>query len=185
MDILVTNPVTFINSVAPLEARFIIFCATWLGIVAIVWSVAYVLFRRIPDHCVFAPLENLPRRFFNLFILLISVLAAYTVSVVLKNYFEIGRPDLLNIDLRPLMQLSDYGFPSSHAAFYSALATALFFMNERAGAYVGLLTLIIGAARIFAGVHTPLDIVGGFLLGIFLAVIVDFVAEKLSPRRYT
>ena len=180
-----TNPVTFINAVTPLEAHFIVFCATWLGILTIVWVVAYMLFRPIPDHSVFAPLENLSRRFSNLVVILFSVVIAYTLSVILKNYFQIGRPDVLNINLRPLIQLSDYGFPSSHAAFYSALAVSVFFINRRAGAFAGILALVVGSARILAGVHTPLDILGGFILGTLVAVLVDFFIEKLSlcPRR--
>lgn len=180
MDILLTNPVAFINAVTPGEAKFIVFCATWLGIIAIAWVIVYLLFRPIPNHSLFAPLENLPRRFSNFFILFITVMTSYVASVALKNYFAIGRPALLNIDLRPLMQLSDYGFPSSHAAFYAALAVSLFFIHHRAGLFAGLLALVIGTARIMAGVHTPLDILGGFVLGTLIAVLIDFAAEKLD-----
>ncbi len=148
MNILLTNPVAFINAVTPGEAKFIIFCATWLGIITIVWVILYLLFRPIPDHCVFAPLENLPRRLGNIFLLFFSTLFSYSASVALKNYFAIGRPALLNIDLRPLMHLNDYGFPSSHAAFYMALAVALFFIYRRAGLFAILIALIVGVARI-------------------------------------
>lgn len=180
MHFLVESPVSFINTVTPFEAKFIIFCGTWLGIMALLWVAWYLLFRPIPDHCLFAPLENVSRRFFNILILFISTTGAYAISVALKNYFAIGRPALLNIDLRPLMQLSDYGFPSSHAAFYAALAVGLFFMNRRAGVFAGLLALVIGEARILAGVHTPLDILGGIILGTLVAVLVDFLAEKAA-----
>ena len=180
MNILLENPVTFINAVTPFEAHFIIFCATWLGIITIIWVMIYLLFRPIPDHCVYAPLENLPRRFYDLFLVCFSSIAAYVASFALKNYYQIGRPDLLNIGLRPLLQLSDYGFPSQHAAVFSALAVSLFFINRRAGYFAMLLAVVIGAARVMAGVHTPLDILGGFILGTLIAVLADFVAQKLA-----
>lgn len=180
MNILLTNPVAFIDSVTPLEANFIVFCATWLGVLTMVWVIVYLMLRPIPDHSIFAPLENIFRRLRNLFIVFFSVLASYTASVALKNYFKIGRPDILNVNLRPLMQLNDYGFPSGHASFYSALAVSLFFINRRAGIFAGILALVIGAARVLAGVHTPLDILGGFILGTLIAVLGDFIAEKLT-----
>ena len=78
------------------------------------------------------------------------------------------------------MELSDYGFPSGHASFYSALAVSVFFIDRRAGKFAGLLALVVGAARILAGVHTPLDILGGFILGTLTAVVIDFIAKKLA-----
>ena len=179
MNLLISNPVNFINGVTPLEAQFIVFCATWLGVITIVWVLIYLLFRPIPDHGIFSPLQHISRRFSNLFFVFVSTLGAYAISVALKNYFKIGRPDLLNINLHPLLKLTDYGFPSSHATFYMALATALFCINRRAGIFAGLIALVIGAARIMAGVHTPLDIIGGCLLGVLFVVILDSFAEKV------
>ena len=180
MNILSTSPVAFINAVTPIEGQFIIFCATWLGILALFWVVVFLLFRPLREHSILAPLENLAKRWNNLMLVFVSVLTSYTLSVVLKNYFKIGRPDILNINLRPLMQLSDYGFPSGHASFYSALAVSVFFIDRRAGKFAGLLALVVGAARILAGVHTPLDILGGFILGTLTAVVIDFIAKKLA-----
>lgn len=179
---LLTNPVAFINGLTPFGAQFIVFCAIWLPILTGVWVTVYLLFRPIPNHSVFAPLENLSRRFFTLVVVFVSALGAYVASIALKNYFEIGRPAVLNLDLHPLIKLTDYGFPSSHATFFAALSTALFFIHRRAGVFAGLLAIVIGAARIFAGVHTPLDIIGGFILGALCAVLVDFVAESVDSK---
>ncbi len=179
-DILTTSPVTFINTITLGEARFVVFCATWLGILTLAWAVIYLLFRPIPKHNIFAPFEHLSRRVFNIGVLTFSVIISYVASVALKNYERIGRPDILNVNLRPLIRLSDYGFPSSHAAFYSALAVSLFLINRRAGVFAGLLGLVIGAARILAGVHTPLDILGGFVLGTFISFAIHFMVRKVA-----
>lgn len=182
MDILlVTNPITFINSLSIGGAYFVIFCATTLGTITVFWALSYLLFRPLSYHDAFAPLENLSQRFFTVTLLVLSTAGAYFASVLLKNYFKIGRPVLLNFNFHPLINnLNDYGFPSSHAAFYSALATTLFLIHRRAGVYAGLLALVIGAARILAGVHTPLDILGGYLLGTGIAAIVSFTAQAVS-----
>ncbi|MBP7805186.1 MAG: phosphatase PAP2 family protein [Candidatus Pacebacteria bacterium] len=180
MHLLVNSPVSFINSLSPLEVRFVIFCATTLGLLMIAWVIMYMFVRQIPNKCIFAPFENVRDRLLHFSIILISSIGAYAGSVLLKEYFQIGRPDILNFNLQPLLSFSDYGFPSSHAAVYSAIAASMFLLNQRAGIFATLLALIIGTARIFAGVHTPLDIVGGYLLGVLAAILVDYIALKVG-----
>lgn len=182
MELLVTSPVGFINGLSVPAAKFVIFCGTTLGGLAVLWAVAYIMLRPLPKHGAHRPLRDLRRRILNLGLVFVSVGWAYLGSVALKNYFKIGRPDILNFDLTPLLKLTDYGFPSGHATFYSALAVSVFFIERRAGVFLGLVALTVGAARIVAGVHTPLDIVGGYLLGIFTAALVDFLAQYVSKK---
>ena len=185
MNILLSNPIAFINGVTPLQDHFVIFCATWLPWITIIWVLIYLLCRPIPKKDIFAPFENMSARLLQLAIVCISAISAWALSFPIKNYFHIGRPVLLNTNLHPLLNLTDYGFPSSHATVFSAIAVALFLLHRRAGIFAGLLALIIGAARIFAGVHTPLDILGGYLLGTLVAVIVDYFAQKLDSQSQT
>jgi len=181
--LLVTNPVSFIETLSPFAIQFIIFCATTLGTITVVWVLLYLLVRPIPDHCIFAPFEKITRRFLNVAVVAGAALAAYAASAALKNYFQIGRPDVLNFNFHPLLVLNDFGFPSSHAAVFSAIATALFLIHRRAGVYATLLALTIGTARILAGVHTPLDILGGYLLGTACGTIAGFLVSKLVTAR--
>lgn len=180
MTFLTESPVSLITSMSQLQAGFVVFCASMLGTIAIVWVVTYLLFRPIPRHCVFTPFEHLSRRAFDIGTVFVSAVSAYAASVVLKGYFRIGRPEALHFDFHALFSLSDYGFPSGHASFFSAMAVALFFIHRRAGIFASLLALTIGAARIFAGVHTPLDILGGYILGTLCALVVDTVASRVS-----
>ena len=74
-------------------------------------------------------------------------------------------------------------FPSDHAtaAFGLALAT-LAFLSWRWGALVFVLALWIGFARVYDGIHYPLDILGS-LLAALVGVGVVFVANRtLGPR---
>lgn len=182
MEVLISSPVSFINSASHAEASFVVFCGTWLGMLALAWAIVYLLFRNLPGRSVLAPLEHLSKRFYNISFVIITVGFSYIFSVVLKNTFEIGRPALLHLGLHPLLPLTDYGFPSSHAAFYSALATSMLFVNRRAGIYLWIIALIVGAARVFAGVHTPLDIFGGYLLGIAVSAIIGFISERIGSK---
>ncbi len=184
MDILVTSPVGFISGLSVPEAKFVIFCGTTLGAIAIFWAVFYVLLRPLPKHGAHKAFENMRRRTLNLGLVIVSVGWAYLAAQLAKNYFKIGRPSLLNFDFMPLIKFTDYGFPSGHATFYSALAVSVFFIERRAGVFLGLVALTVGAARILAGVHTPLDILGGYLLGTLVAAIVDYAAQAISRKSF-
>ena len=180
--ILLDSPVTFINGVSPAQAHFVIFCAVWLPWLVAAWVVVYLFCRPIPSRDIFGPFENFSARILQLGIVCVSAGIAWLASEGLKDYFKIGRPAVLNFNLHPLLAISDYGFPSGHATVFSAIAVALFLIDKRAGAFAGLLALVIGTARVLAGVHTPLDILGGFLLGTLVAVLVDFFATKAFGR---
>jgi undecaprenyl-diphosphatase len=74
-------------------------------------------------------------------------------------------------------------FPSDHAtaAFGLALAT-LAFLSWRWGLLVFVLALWVGFARVYDGIHYPLDIVGSFLAAL-VGVGVVFLAGRMLGSR--
>ena len=183
MNFLTEVPVHFINNVTPFWADVIVFCATILGIIMAICSVLYLMLRKFPHQNAFSTIEHFVKKAGDIFVLFITASSAYIFSVIFKNIFMLGRPATYNIDLHPLINLTGYGFPSSHASFYGAIAVTLFFMNREAGYVAIFFAIIIGVARVLAGVHSPLDIIGGFVLGLLISSIVDFIVEKLTDWR--
>ncbi len=61
---------------------------------------------------------------------------------------------------------ADNGFPSDHALLGFTLASIVFFFHRRFGIALAILTLLISAARVSAGIHTWLDILGSFVISI-------------------
>ena len=94
---------------------------------------------------------------------------AWILAHFLKFLFHIERPFDLFTQVIPLFSETGYAFPSGHATFFMALAVALFFNHKKVGYVFILFALLIGIARIMAGVHFPIDILGGFILGFFIA----------------
>jgi len=109
------------------------------------------------------------------FKVLFSAFFGYVASYLLKILIATPRPfDALN-GVQALWYEGGYSFPSSHAAFFSALAFSIFFMHKKAGLVFMVLALVIGLARIAAGVHFPVDILGGLALGALIAYLVKKV----------
>ena len=62
-----------------------------------------------------------------------------------------------------------HAFPSGHTAASTAFFSALFFASRRIGLVFLPIPILIGFSRIYVGVHYPLDIIGGAVLGIAVA----------------
>lgn len=98
--------------------------------------------------------------------ILFTVSVSFATAEVLKYVFNIARPDAVT----PLF-VFDPAFPSGHTAAVATLGALVFRRNKLLGFLLFILSLIIGWARVLLGVHYPIDIVGGFILGVFLGVV--------------
>jgi undecaprenyl-diphosphatase len=73
-------------------------------------------------------------------------------------------------------------FPSGHTATSFACATVLAALAPRAAPAFYVLALAIGYSRVYVGVHWPLDVVGGAVLGIATALLLLAVTRRRSVR---
>lgn len=97
---------------------------------------------------------------------------AYILATILKEIIHTDRSFVQFNGILPLFNPNqEYSFPSTHAAIFSALAFTVFFLNKKAGYAFMFFALLIGIARIIAGVHFPIDILGGFILGALIALL--------------
>lgn len=70
-------------------------------------------------------------------------------------------------------------FPSGHAAIYFAIALAVFAYNKKAGTILLLLAAVFSLARVYTGVHYPLDIIGGIMVaGISVYIVLGIRKQK-------
>lgn len=83
----------------------------------------------------------------------------------------------------------DYGFVSSHASnsFAIAVFISLFFARRWLTVFMFLWAVVICYSRIYLGVHYPLDILGGAILGtaagMFVFYLERFVYLKVSHKK--
>jgi len=124
--------------------------------------------------------EHKGQGFHNVTIILTAALFAWVLSWTIKHTYPFPRPF---IALDDVIKLINHGgldsFPSGHATFFSAIVTALYFYHKKIALFYALGALLIGIARIVAGVHWPLDIVVGYALGAAAAVFVYYTYQAV------
>jgi len=107
------------------------------------------------------------------------ILARGIVTEVIRFFYHHPRPfDALGFT--PLIAESGWSFPSGHATFYFALSMTVWFVNRKWGMWYLLAATVMGIARIYVGVHWPLDVLGGALIGIASGVFVHWFLK--GPR---
>lgn len=114
-------------------------------------------------------------------VVITAAITAWILAHVIKYVYPHARPTLLSTT-HALLPDNDSSFPSGHATFFSALATALYFYHKRLGLFYGLGALLIGLSRVIAGIHWPLDILAGYILGGLIGVLVYYTYKRYEPN---
>ena len=84
----------------------------------------------------------------------------------------------------PLIDQSpkEAAFPSGHASFFFALSTIVYFYNKKLGILFYVASFFIVISRVFVGVHWPLDILAGAILGILMGWILNKLFRKHAHK---
>jgi undecaprenyl-diphosphatase len=99
----------------------------------------------------------------------------------LKAVVDVQRPSSRYATPKTLVPAPhDHSFPSGHTATSFAAATILTAFAPRLAPLWFLLALAIGFARLYVGVHYPLDIAGGAALGVVTALLLLAITRRQS-----
>jgi len=113
----------------------------------------------------------------------VTVISSTIFNIALKHIFARSRPDILR-----LISETGYSFPSGHAMNNAALYTMLILLIWRYTQNTSLkiilssicvaLTVLIGYSRVYLGVHYAGDVLGGWLFGFALSMLVYFLWDN-------
>lgn len=112
---------------------------------------------------------------------LAAVVARFGVTSLIRYFYPRERPFAFEgldslINQNPL----ESSFPSGYATFFMALAVYFLLAGQKKLGYFLLVSaILIGAARVAAGVHWPSDIVAGWAVG----AVVSWIVFKLFAKK--
>ncbi len=114
----------------------------------------------------------------------LALVSTWVITKVIKIIIAHPRPFEVFSDITVLAPIEGgTSFPSGHSSLTMALATAVYFYYPRLGKLLFAFAFVVGLSRIFVGVHYPLDVGAGLLLGYIVAkgihTLLQFV--KIAP----
>lgn len=117
------------------------------------------------------------------------ILACFSIPIVVLlikiiHIFLFEPRPFVTFNIAPLINYTrvDASFPSRHTALMFALAFSYFFYKSKWRFYFLLMAVWVGISRIYVGVHYPLDIVGGAIIGAVAVYIAWLIKGKLKSR---
>ncbi len=146
-------------------------------IVLLVGYLGYILLA-LAIFLLLAKVKNWRRQLHVFSIFLLSViLSRGLITEIIRFFYSRPRPFVV-LNFPPLINHDLTGsFPSGHMTFYFVLALAVFLINRKWAWFFVVSVILMGLARIAAGVHWPSDILGGILI----AIISYFLVKKILP----
>jgi len=121
------------------------------------------------------------RRQLGVFVALTSMAMSSWVVFIMNDFYFRPRP-FEDFDVAMLFyEPTDSSFPSNAAAAGLGLAFGIWGVNRRLGYFAIAAATLYGVARVYAGVHYPLDILAGVAIAAPVTYLVFRLRDLLMP----
>jgi len=90
---------------------------------------------------------------------------AYALSKIGGHFYDDPRPFIADQVVPYFRSATDNGFPSDHTLFATVVAAAMWPFDRRLSALFYVIAVAVGLARVVAGVHHGVDVIGGLAIG--------------------
>ena len=114
----------------------------------------------------------------------LALVFAFVLLLISGQFINETRPFVTHPDIVQLMSHSrDNSFPSDHTTVAAAAAMVGALAWPKWGWALLVGALLIGLARVFAGIHYPGDILGGMVFGCLAGFLAWIVIERVAVPR--
>lgn len=152
---------------------------------AIIFSATYLVYIEILAFCVFLLLARRRVRARLTLISLIALPLAYITAKIASFFWYDTRP-FVESGIAPLIDhAADNGFPSDHMLLAATMAAIVTLRYPRISIMFWLMALLIGASRVFAAIHHPIDIFASSVIGIASAFVAFYVVVLRRIKKET
>ncbi|MFL6556343.1 MAG: undecaprenyl-diphosphatase, partial [Bacillus sp. (in: firmicutes)] len=124
-----------------------------------------------------------PARFFQIQMVVTAIIAAcvaLSLNGEIGHFFYRDRPFVTHHVNWLIPHVKNASFPSDHATAAFVIATTIWIWKKRAGWIWLVLAAGIALSRVWTGVHYPLDVVGGMLIGTSIAFAIQFLVNRFE-----
>ena len=102
---------------------------------------------------------------------LITLIVSHVIVQLIKRFVRRPRPSVGEAWVSLVHDPDRFSFPSGHSAAAMSVAMAYGIAFPSYAGFLGAAAMLVGASRVFLGVHYPGDVVVGQLLGIATALV--------------
>lgn len=147
--------------------------------ILIIFIAKYLLFVSAAIAVLYFLKQSRPRQKEMLIFAVVLLPVSYIIAKIFGHFFYDPRPFVAG-NFTPLFpHMADNGFPSDHTLLGAAIAFAVFRFNKKLGLLLLGLAVLVGVARVLAGVHHLADIAGSIIIvGTIYLLAVYFTRKK-------
>lgn len=169
---------------SPIVEMVAVFCARWLPWIVVIIAgsiiVRHVMIRHHPSF------SFLGQWLHEIISIVITLGVALGITTAIKYLVKLPRP-FLTLEINPAFIYGAYdSFPSGHAALFFAIAGIMAFYEKRTRWFFLITAIIISIARIMVGIHYPVDILIGAVIGLGTAWLVHrYIKNRVSTTFFS
>lgn len=135
-----------------------------------VFTAVYLIFACVPLAVYAFVRTNKPQHTFLLAYGAATSVFSYLLFRIIVAFYYSPRP-FVESSITPLIVHSgDNGFPSDHTLVAAIIATTIFPYHKKIGAVLWAIALLVGFARVYAGIHHTVDVLGSVAIALVAGV---------------
>ncbi|WP_018768095.1 undecaprenyl-diphosphatase [Bacillus sp. 105MF] len=111
----------------------------------------------------------------------LAFIVAEIIGKIVGQFYSHHQPFAVLPNVNQLVEHEiDNSFPSDHTILFFSICVSIWLVRKKEGWLWLILAFCVAISRIWVGVHYPIDVVTGALVGIISALFVYWIAPKLS-----